>query len=79
MNKRFFFSQDNDSHWYIVEDDHRREWAAWCESADERVPAYAREIDHPRRIAIQNPTDQDGNSLGWCENTQGTNAARGFK
>ncbi len=46
---RFFFDQDNDSHWYLVPADRRAEWDAWRGLAkdDERgwtEPEFARRM-----------------------------------
>lgn len=47
---RFFFDQDNDSHWYLVPVDRRAEWDAWraIPEGDERgweVPDFAKRMD----------------------------------
>lgn len=49
-DKRFFFDQDNDSHWYIVPVDHRAEWDLWraIPAEDERAwvePDFAKMMD----------------------------------
>lgn len=39
MTQRYFLAQDNDSHWYVVQANRRKEWDDWCEidSDDERA------------------------------------------
>lgn len=48
---RYFFAQDNDCIWYVVEADRREEWEAWTEltADDDRhwvVPDFARQLNH---------------------------------
>ncbi len=48
--RRFFFDQDNDSHWYLVPADRRAEWDAWraIPDGDERgwePPEFAERMD----------------------------------
>jgi hypothetical protein len=48
--QRYFFSQDNSSHWYLVPADKRSEWSLWCglDEDDERAwdaPKWAQRID----------------------------------
>jgi ferric-dicitrate binding protein FerR (iron transport regulator) len=47
---RYFFAQDNSSHWYLVDADRREEWQRWCELDDEHpaswdVPEYAQRLE----------------------------------
>ena len=56
---RFFLSQDNDSHWYLIREDHRKQWEDFLDipSDDERswdVPDWAIPIDGPHRITFTN-------------------------
>jgi hypothetical protein len=46
---RYFFDQDNDAHWYLVEEDCRLEWEDWLglDAEDHRSwshPACARSL-----------------------------------
>ena len=62
---RFFLTQDNDSHWFIVPVDKRDEWDEWCEipSNDERawdVPDFARALGgSPSNVTFENPRFTD--------------------
>lgn len=58
---RFFLSQDNSCHWYIVPVDKRAEWDAWLEipDDDERAwdaPEFAQRINcSPAWVTFENP------------------------
>lgn len=48
---RYFFGQDNSSHWYLVQADKWSDWLRWSEleESDERswtVPEYATRLDY---------------------------------
>ena len=55
---RYFLSQDNDCHWFIIPADKRDEWNAWCEieSDDEQAwepPDFAYPINgHPSGVTF---------------------------
>ncbi len=59
--KRYFLSQDNSSHWYIVDASKRSEWEAWREidEDDERsweAPEFADRLDgDPGRVEFTDP------------------------
>jgi len=45
--KEHILIQDNDCHWYVIPDDKRQEWFAWCESENygyEDLPSWANEV-----------------------------------
>ena len=46
---RYFLASDNDGHWYVIAEEHRREWEEWLEidSDNEQAwtpPPYARSL-----------------------------------
>lgn len=61
---RYFLSQDNSCHWYIVPVDKRAEWSAWREldDDDERswdVPEFATELSGaPSNVTFTDPRDE---------------------
>lgn len=62
-NGRYFLSQDDDCHWYLVPVDHVIAWKAWCEipGYDERswdVPIFATAIDGPHRLTFADPIQE---------------------
>ena len=43
--KEYFLDCDDDGHWYIVEESHRKDWHKWLSDYDDYdVPEYAEEI-----------------------------------
>lgn len=36
--ERYFLSQDNDCHWYIIPNKNREEWREWVDNVDEDDP-----------------------------------------
>lgn len=47
--ERYYLTQDNDSHWYVVPVANKAEWEAWCDidPDDEAAwvaPAFARQV-----------------------------------
>lgn len=57
---RYFLSQDDSCHWYLIPADRREEWDTWrnLASDDERsweVPDFARFIDNPSFVTFTNP------------------------
>jgi hypothetical protein len=63
VGERFFLSQDNDSHWYVVPLAKRVAWDEWCDipSDDERswdVPEWAAPVGgSPSLITFTDPQD----------------------
>lgn len=61
--QRFFLSQDQSCHWYLVPAEHREEWNAWCDipESDERsweVPDFAKALGgSPELITFTDPKD----------------------
>jgi hypothetical protein len=61
--KKFFLCQDDDGHWYLVDNAIRDQWFAWLDipGDDERswkVPAGAERLDGaPNMIVFTNPND----------------------
>lgn len=49
MSDRFYLTQDNDSHWYVVPVERQQEWDDWCaiDPDDERAwdaPDFAQQV-----------------------------------
>ncbi len=48
---RFFFDVDDSGHWYIVEEEHRKEWNDWSErlqsgdESDSEAPDFAKRVN----------------------------------
>lgn len=40
MGERFYLTQDNDCHWYVVPELKRQEWEAWLEIDDDDEAAW---------------------------------------
>jgi hypothetical protein len=61
--QRYFLSQDNSSHWYLVPVENREEWDAWCnlDEDDEAAwdaPDFARRLDGgPNGITFSDPVE----------------------
>jgi len=59
--KKYFLDTDQDSHWYLVEAEHRDEWNAWCDldqddEASWTPPPFAKSIGgHPGNIEFLLP------------------------
>lgn len=47
--KRYFFDQDNSSHWYLVDADKRKDWDAWNELDEDDEEGWE-EPDYATRI-----------------------------
>jgi ferric-dicitrate binding protein FerR (iron transport regulator) len=62
--KRYFLSQDNSCHWYLVEAEHREEWEAWrdLDEDDQRAwesPKFAEMLcGSPSRVEFENPLEK---------------------
>jgi hypothetical protein len=60
-SRRFFLDQDQSSHWYIVPESYRLEWAEWCELAEDdeagwTAPEWAKPVGgHPALVTFTNP------------------------
>ena len=60
-DQRFFLSQDNDSHWYIIPVDKRVEWNDWLELDEDdepswMVPEFAKAVGgNPSLITFTDP------------------------
>ncbi len=58
---RYFLSQDNDCHWYVIPADKRDEWNAWCEiDPDDDLawdpPSFAKPINgSPTLVTFSDP------------------------
>jgi hypothetical protein len=58
---RYFLASDDDGHWYVVAEEHRREWEEWrdIDSDDERAwtpPPFARSLGcSPTRVTFTDP------------------------
>ena len=60
---KYFLSQDNDCHWYIVLNENRKEWCEWVEldEDDEKswdVPNFAQAINNPYGITFNEFEEQ---------------------
>lgn len=59
--QKYFLSQDNSCHWYVIPDDKRQEWEDWCnldedDEASWNVPEFAIEVGgSPFRVTFENP------------------------
>lgn len=62
-SERFFLSQDDSCHWYIVRAEHRSEWDAWVDQLggddpDFDTPDYAQRIGgSPSVVTFERPSD----------------------
>jgi len=58
---RFFLDQDNSCHWYLVQEQFRKEWDAWTNlpEDDERsweAPSFAERLDGgPQQVTFTDP------------------------
>jgi hypothetical protein len=58
---KFYLSQDNDCHWYIIPLEKQQEWSKWCnlDSEDENSwepPDFAIPINgNPSSVIFENP------------------------
>ncbi len=62
MSERFFLSQDNSSHWYLVPVSQDILWEQWrnIPEDDERSwvePEFAKRIDGPHRLTFTDPKE----------------------
>jgi hypothetical protein len=63
MTGRFFLSQDNSCHWYLVPAQCRDEWNAWADLPEDdeagwEPPAFARRLNgSPRMITFTDPVE----------------------
>ncbi|MEV4606226.1 hypothetical protein MRBLMR1_001170 [Neorhizobium sp. LMR1-1-1.1] len=61
LTERFYLSQDNDGHWYVVPVAKRQEWITWLEipSDDDRAwtpPEFAKQVGgSPCLVMFTNP------------------------
>jgi hypothetical protein len=57
---RFFLDQDQSSHWYVVPEEIRAKWQAWCELDEDNPEAWEapegaiRMDGAPHRITFEN-------------------------
>ena len=54
----YFLDSDDDGHWYLIEANHRLEWAAWLDELSDDVmpPDYAKALGGaPNIITFNNP------------------------
>jgi len=62
--RRFFFSQDCSSHWYLVPEEHRAEWERWSNLDENDVeaweaPPWAERINGwPGNYTFENPKER---------------------
>lgn len=58
---RYFFGQDQSSHWYLIPDDRRLEWDTWTNLDEDSeaawtAPDFAEELGHhPSWTTFENP------------------------
>lgn len=59
-NIRYFLSQDNDAHWYLIPDERREEWYQFvnCDGYDD-VPEFAQRLNTSHEfITFTDPKEQ---------------------
>lgn len=61
MKNKYFFDQDDDCHWYLIDNDMRFEWFQWKELASDpteslSTPYFAQALGcNPSRYVFENP------------------------
>lgn len=55
---RYFFDQDNDGQWFLIEADFRDEWEAWVNSDSDNPPGFSYPLgSHPKWVEFSDPKE----------------------
>lgn len=52
---RYFLAHTESYDWFLVEEEKRAQWMAWCQTDSEVTPKYAKYVGDPSKVVFVEP------------------------